>query len=45
MLAGANIFGEVTRGYSLEDSAMMHEVSVVDQIPNAISAGVAAWNS
>jgi hypothetical protein len=42
--AGANIVDDVTSGNSWKDSTFKHGPSVLNQIPNAISAGVAARN-
>jgi hypothetical protein len=43
--AGANIVEDVTSGNTWKDSAMKHVPSVVQHIPSAISAGVAARNN
>ena len=39
--AGANIVEDVVSGNTWKDSAMKHGPSVIEQIPGAISAGVA----
>ena len=43
--AGANIVEDVSSGSSWKNSTMKHGRSVYDQIPDAISAGVAARNN
>ena len=43
--AGANIVEDVSSGNSWKDSTLKHGPSVVKQIPNAISVGVAARNT
>ena len=43
--AGANIVDDVTSGNTWKDSAFKHGPSVLQQIPTAINAGVAARNS
>lgn len=43
--AGANIVEDVSSGNSWKDSTLKHGPSVVKQIPDAISAGVAARNT
>ena len=42
--AGANIVEDVSTGKSWKDSTFKHVPSVLEQIPSAISAGVAARN-
>jgi len=43
--AGANIVEDVSSGKSWKDSTIKHGPSVLKQIPNAISAGVASRNN
>ena len=45
MRAGANIVEDVVSGKTWKDSAMKYGPSVLEQIPGAISAGVAARKS
>ena len=45
MRAGANFVDDISSGSNWKGSAMKHGATIVEQIPDAIRAGVAARNS